>query len=169
MRLLRFVAAALKLSLYSLIFPKNLKYKIYKVFYEGDIVISGGTLKITGKFTGRKRSVFNLSGGYVVVGDKVFFNRGVSINCRDSIVIGKGSFFGENVLVYDHDHKLTPGGPALPNEFISCPIIIGDNVWIGAGSIILKGVNIGDGAVIAAGSIVTKDVPNNSIFLQKRS
>jgi acetyltransferase-like isoleucine patch superfamily enzyme len=38
------------------------------------------------------------------------------------------------------------------------PVAIGDNVWIGAKAIILKGVTIGDGAVVAAGSVVTKDV-----------
>ena len=44
------------------------------------------------------------------------------------------------------------------------PIHIGQNVWIGAGAIILPGVTIGDNSVIAAGSVVTKDVPENSVF-----
>ena len=45
----------------------------------------------------------------------------------------------------------------------SKPIVIGKNVFIGARSIVMKGVNIGDGAVIGAGSVVTKDVPANAI------
>ncbi len=57
----------------------------------------------------------------------------------------------------DHDHDTVNGG------FVSAPIKIGDNVWIGANSVILKGVTIGNNAIIAAGSIVTKDVPANAI------
>ena len=46
----------------------------------------------------------------------------------------------------------------------SHPIIIGDNVWIGTGTIILPGVTIGDGAIVAAGSVVNKSVPENCIY-----
>jgi len=41
------------------------------------------------------------------------------------------------------------------------PVTIGNNVWLGAGAIVLPGVTIGDGSVIGAGSVVTKDVPSN--------
>ena len=44
------------------------------------------------------------------------------------------------------------------------PINIGDDVWLGAGVIVTKGVNIGSGAIVAAGSVVTKDIPPNTIF-----
>ena len=47
-------------------------------------------------------------------------------------------------------------------------VTIGDHVWIGANVTILKGVTIGENSVIASGSIVTKDVPANTMFLQKR-
>ena len=47
-------------------------------------------------------------------------------------------------------------------------IVIGNNVWIGSGVIITKGVTIGDNAVVAAGSVVTKDVPAQTILIQKR-
>ncbi|MEG1551379.1 MAG: DapH/DapD/GlmU-related protein, partial [Oscillospiraceae bacterium] len=43
------------------------------------------------------------------------------------------------------------------------PVHIGNNVWIGAGAIILPGVNIGDNSVIGAGSVVTKDIPENVV------
>ena len=49
------------------------------------------------------------------------------------------------------------------NHIKTQPVYIGKNVWIGLGSIILKGVTIGDGAIIAAGSVVTKDVPSNCL------
>lgn len=47
-------------------------------------------------------------------------------------------------------------------------VVIKKNAWIGAGTIILKGVTIGVNAVVAAGSVVTKDIPDNSILIQKR-
>lgn len=54
-------------------------------------------------------------------------------------------------------------------HFKTSPIVIGNNVWIAANSIILRGSNIGDNAVIAAGSIVKGTVPANTLYLQKKS
>ena len=60
------------------------------------------------------------------------------------------------------------GEPKEDGSFELCktqtaPVIIGNNVWIGGGAIILPGVTIGDNVVIGAGSIVTKDIPDNVI------
>jgi acetyltransferase-like isoleucine patch superfamily enzyme len=51
-----------------------------------------------------------------------------------------------------------------PQPSIKKEIIVGEDVWIGANSVILKGVNIGSGSVIAAGAIVTKSIPSNEIW-----
>mgnify|MGYP003283484056 CR=1 FL=1 len=67
--------------------------------------------------------------------------------------------------------KIEMGGvaafPYLQNRgrICSSPISIGENVWIGGGAIILKGVTIGNNSVIAAGSIVTRNVPANTIYM----
>ncbi|MBZ4299525.1 hypothetical protein LAJ56_16345 [Streptococcus pneumoniae] len=53
-------------------------------------------------------------------------------------------------------------------KFKTAPVMIGENVWIGANSIVLKGVSIGENSVVAAGSVVTKDIPADTIFIQKR-
>lgn len=76
--------------------------------------------------------------------------------CRKQISIGNNTDIAAGVLIQDYD-----GHVLLPNtrETSALPISIGNNVWIGANSVILKGVTIGDGVVVAAGSIVTKDVP----------
>jgi acetyltransferase-like isoleucine patch superfamily enzyme len=50
----------------------------------------------------------------------------------------------------------------------TAPVHIEDNVWIGAGVIVLKGVTIGEGSVIAAGTVVNKDIPRNSIVYNSR-
>ena len=87
-------------------------------------------------------------------------NRNTMIVCRDSVEIGSGTTVGPNVMIYDHDHDLQNRG-----RICSSPISIGENVWIGGGAIILKGVTIGNNSVIAAGSIVTRNVPANTIYM----
>lgn len=89
----------------------------------------------------------NLGSGYI--------NRGVKIRCFKEISIGENVAISENVTIWDSDAHSIAG---KENEMTQ-PIRIGNKVWIGTNSIILKGVNIGDGAIIAAGSVVIKDVP----------
>lgn len=64
-------------------------------------------------------------------------------------------------LWYD-EKKVIPGVVRTVGE-APAPVVIGDNVWIGGGAIILPGVTIGNNAVIGAGSVVTKDIPDNVI------
>ena len=100
------------------------------------------------------------------VGDGTFFNNNCIITARKNISIGKNCLFGRNVMIFDHDHDIKADN--MSNSFISKDIIIKDNVWVGANSVILKGVTIGQGAVIAAGSVVNVDVEDNVIFYNKR-
>lgn len=104
-------------------------------------------------------------GGEMTIGSHCFFNTGVSLTCCEKLTIGDGCSFGNHVVIVDHDHDFRS---AARGGIVSAPVSIGRNVWIGAGSIILKGTVIGDDAVIAAGSVVKGDVPPASIFIQKR-
>ena len=70
--------------------------------------------------------------------------------------------FGPNVTVSAGTHPIHPELRSKQAQY-NIPIHIGNNVWIGANSVILPGVNIGDNSVIGAGSIVTKDIPSNVI------
>ncbi|MBQ8945901.1 MAG: acyltransferase [Lachnospiraceae bacterium] len=99
------------------------------------------------------------------MGDKCFFNLNVSITCLESIRLGAGCQFGNNVVIVDHDHNYKKAGA---DPLVSSPVIIGQNVWIGANSVILRGAEIGDGAVIAAGSVVKGKVPSGCVYYQKR-
>ena len=92
----------------------------------------------------------------------VYFNNGCILTCRDFIKIGSKCSFGPNVMIFDHDHDINADD--YRNKYISKEIIIGNNVWIGANSIILKGTTIGDNSVIAAGSIVKGNIPQNVIY-----
>jgi acetyltransferase-like isoleucine patch superfamily enzyme len=74
---------------------------------------------------------------------------------------------GGNVRIFDHDfHALDAEVRRSPRDAAECatrPIVIGDDVFIGTNSIILKGITIGDRAIIGAGSVVTKNVPADCI------
>jgi acetyltransferase-like isoleucine patch superfamily enzyme len=96
-----------------------------------------------------ERATLVLGSGYI--------NNGLNLSCFQRIEIGNNVAISEDVTLRDSDnHRLNGGEPTKP-------IRIGDNVWIGLGAIILKGVSIGDGAVIAAGSVVNRDVPPRSL------
>ncbi len=79
------------------------------------------------------------------------------------IVIGDNVLIGPKVVIWARDHGIRLGQLINQQEHVSEKIVIGDDVWLGAGAIILKGVVIGDGAVVAAGCVVTRNVPSNSI------
>ena len=74
-----------------------------------------------------------------------------------SVTIGEGTQIGPAVQIYAADH---PRDAAVRKSGVENgkPVVIGHDVWIGGGAIILPGVTIGDGAVIGAGSVVTRDV-----------
>lgn len=83
---------------------------------------------------------------------------GVSIGCFKHIYIGENVRVGANVLITDGDWHLDDPRVSLPK-----PIIIKDNVWLGYGAVVMKGVTIGENSVIGLNSVVTKDIPANVI------
>ena len=96
-------------------------------------------------------------------GKNVAFNNNCIVTCREKIVIGDMTNIGPNCCFFDHDHDYK-SEDRLSN-FVSGPIIIGNNVWIGANVIILKGTVIGDNCVIGAGSVVRGNFPQNSVIV----
>jgi acetyltransferase-like isoleucine patch superfamily enzyme len=106
--------------------------------------------------------------GQITFGD----NSGCSfavLSSKSSIRIGQNTKIGGNVRIYDHDyHALDHLARRDPQQDIiqckSVPIVIGDDVLVGANAIILKGVTIGDRSVIGAGAVVSlKDIPADSL------
>lgn len=111
--------------------------------------------------------VFNImtTGSQIVIGDNVGIS-GSTICARNQIVIGNNVLIGSGCIITDSDaHPLNwkDRKEEVSKNIKSAPVIIGDDVFIGARSIILKGVEIGDKAVVGAGSVVTKNVPANTI------
>lgn len=85
------------------------------------------------------------------------------------ISIGDGMIFGENVKIYDYNHIYKDISISIKIQgYTSAPITIGKHCWIGSNVTILKGVTIGDNCVIGAGCVIHKDVPPNSIVVNKQ-
>ncbi len=102
--------------------------------------------------------------GQVTIGDNVFFNRGCYVAVHEALSIGDNCLFGEHVSIHDENHMLGCGlEPIGSRGFTTRPIVIGNNVWVGAKATILQGVHIGDDAVIGANAVVTRDVPAGAV------
>lgn len=136
--------------------------------YRSKFESAGANLVITGKI---------VVIGKVYLGDCVLLEGGTNLLTRGSINVGSHVFIsnatisstrkvelGDNVvmspqsLIIDHDGYGIDGNSAL-----EIPVKIGNHVWLGVRSTILKGVTIGDNAIVAAGAVVTKDVAPNTI------
>jgi len=115
-------------------------------------------------------SILNCMGdGHITFGD----NSGCSfavLSSRSSIRIGENTNIGGNVRIYDHDfHALDYLARRDPEQDrMQCktaPVVIGDDILIGANAIILKGVTIGDRSIVGAGAVVSiKNVPPGSLL-----
>ncbi len=110
--------------------------------------------------------------GRLEIGEHCFFNTNTSITCVYKIIIGNYCKFGNNLVIVDHDHNFkeenSTGCKKNVSEFAAREIVIGNNVWVGANCVILKGITIGDNAVIGAGSIIRKNVPAGAVYYDRR-
>ena len=119
------------------------------------------------------RGVFMWAKHGLTIGDNFYIGRFSQIECDatigDNVMIGNNSAF---VGKYDHKYDQIGTPMCLASQIrdkdytwkgLDSKIVVGDDVWIGYGSIIMSGVTIGRGAIIAAGSLVTKDVEPYSI------
>lgn len=95
-------------------------------------------------------------------GNNVYANFNLTLVDDTDIYVGDGVLFGPNVVVAVAGHPVDPELRRKVAQF-NLPVHIGNNVWIGAGAIILPGIAIGDNSVIGAGSVVTKDIPANVV------
>lgn len=101
-------------------------------------------------------------GRHTHFGRNVYANFNLTLVDDTDIFVGDFVLFGPNVTVATAGHPIDPELRRKVAQF-NIPVRIGNNVWIGANSVILPGVTIGDNTVIGAGSIVTKDIPANVV------
>lgn len=145
----------------------------------GEIYIkNSGRIKIGKNFQANSGINFNPIGGdtilrlitslpdsEIVIGDNVGISNS-TIWCNGRVEIESGVMIGGGVKIWDTNfHSLDPvvRTSKNDNDVRTAPIKICERAFIGAGSIILKGVTIGQNSIIAAGSVVTKDIPANVI------
>lgn len=122
----------------------------FRIGTNSKIILNGNFLLLSGhQIHIDDNATLELGSGYI--------NHDSKVICKEYISIGHNTFIAEDVRIIDTD------GHTLMNSIKTKPIIIGDNVWIGMRSTVLKGVRIGNGSVVAAGSLVLNDVPERCL------
>ena len=104
----------------------------------------------------------NWGGKHCHLGKNVYFNFNVTLVDDTHIYVGDYTKFGPNVVIATAGHPILPSLREQAYQY-NMPVKIGKCVWLGAGAIVLPGVEIGDNCVIGAGSVVTKNIPANSV------
>ena len=98
--------------------------------------------------------------GTLSIGDRTVFGHHCTVAADDSVTIGAGCLLGELVSVRDHDHAFDRSDVGILDQGrTTAPVVIGDDVWVGAKATITRGVTIGRGAVVGAHAVVTHDLP----------
>ena len=105
----------------------------------------------------------------LIIGNSCHFMSNCLVSCLDSISIGDGCLFGDNVFVSDNYHGNNTYSqlsirPDLRQLYSKGPVRIGDNCWIGRNVCIMPGVEIGCGVTVGANSVVTHSFPDNCII-----
>jgi acetyltransferase-like isoleucine patch superfamily enzyme len=151
------------------------------------IEASGGTVRIGVDYSYNQKTVLDInkngklilgkcasinSGSKVVIGENAcltigsnsYVNEHSRIQCRSSVTIGEDCAISWGVNILDTDeHYLLIEKKESKKENCS-PVVIGNHVWIGCNSIVLKGVTLGEDCVVAAGSVVTKSFPPKTLL-----
>lgn len=104
----------------------------------------------------------NWGGHHVHFGKNVYANFNLTLVDDTHVYVGDCTMFGPNVTLATAGHPVLPELRAKGYQY-NMPIHIGKNCWLGAGVVVLPGVTIGDNVVIGAGSVVTKDLPSNVV------
>ncbi len=122
---------------------------------EGELFLASGVSLLNG--------VFIASGGCVRLGERVWVARESSLT-GENITLEADVILGPGVYIMDGDHQIdSKTGQVKMNAGVRKPVCIKTNAWVGARSIVLKGVTIGERAVIGAGSVVTRDIPSHCV------
>jgi len=121
----------------------------------------------------KMHSVITIAGNKVYdrpvlrIGSNTYIGSRVSISVAQSITIGDNCYLADNIIIRDNDGHPLDLQKRMRNEPVEKeevrPVEIGNYVWIGSGSFVLKGIKIGDGAIIGSGSVVTKNVDEYTI------
>lgn len=130
----------------------------------------GGCLSIGKGFKMRDGAKLRVRKGAIcTIGQNTALGSDSMVVCRENIVIGDNVQLSPNVQIYDHDHDFRHPDGLKANHFKTSPITIGNNCWIGANTVILRGTTLGDNCVVGAGSVIKGEFPAGSVIVQKRA
>jgi len=133
-------------------------------FGEGVVINSGRKRNPVG--LGIQTSLMTMGNGKISIGNRVGMSN-VALIARESIIIEDDVLLGSGVVVYDNDfHSLDASNRCYGNDdhVKTAPVLIKEGAFIGAGSMILKGVTVGRNSIVGAGSVVTRSVPDGEIW-----
>jgi acetyltransferase-like isoleucine patch superfamily enzyme len=123
-----------------------------------------GLIRIGEKATINRYAFIQGSRGGVEIGDRSEINNYSVVNGAGGVRIGRDVLIGPGVKIISYNHRFDAlDRPIREQPYDYRPIVIGDDVWIGAGAVILAGVEIGSGAVVAAGAVVTHSLPPRAV------
>jgi acetyltransferase-like isoleucine patch superfamily enzyme len=147
--------------------------------YTSNVLLSNGSTKNDIVINNRGRMYATLVskfGGKIIFEENVKIGYGSIVACITTIRIGKGTAIAHNVVIIDNNnHPTHPEDRKIMynshwdsplrnwNYSASAPIVIGENVWVGTGARLHKGITVGNNSIIAANAMVTKNVPPNCI------
>ena len=138
---------------------------LHWIMGRGQLIV-GDNVRIDGKCTFSFAARFS-DQPTLIIGDNTGISHGCHFTIGKKIVIGRQCRIANNVWIFDSPgHTADPigrltGSPPADDEVI--PVVIEDNVWIGRGAVIMKGVSIGQGSIVVAGSVVLTNVPPNTM------
>ncbi len=152
----------------SLLHPK---LKLGRYVFIGDRVTStggadGGDIELADRVhLYGDTMITSRQGARITIQERTHVQRGCHIiACLADITIGRRCEIAPQCAFYSYDHGMAPGVPIMLQPLqTKGQIVIGDDVWLGHGVVVLSGVRIGAGAVIGAGSVVATDIPDNAI------
>jgi tetrahydrodipicolinate N-succinyltransferase len=96
----------------------------------------------------------------LVLRSGTYVNRYTMIDAHEHVEVGRNCMIGPGCYLTDGDHGTQPDVVIARQAMKTAPLVLEDDVWLGAGVIVLGGVRIGRGAVVGAGAVVTRDVPS---------
>lgn len=123
---------------------------------DGCVIERGVTLKVDGIYAPELA---------IDIGSRTFIGSHVEFNVKQSVIVGNDCLIASGCRFVDQDHGMVlDAGPIGRQAACVEPIIVGNDVWLGFGVQVLKGVHIGNGVVVAAGAVVTKSIPPREIW-----
>lgn len=167
-----FLIGYIKLIMYKICYGKRLKFHWKVRFMPSSKIRIGkhGKICLGNNFRSRYNCLLKVGEeGEIYIDENVFINDNSTIVSRECVKIGRDTVIASGVMIYDHNHVYGKGTKVANSGFLTDRIIIGDNVWIGLNSVLLKGVSIGNNSVIAAGTVVKKDIEGNELVYDKKN